>query len=267
MTHNGLSVLMIGNSFSICVGNHLPGIVRSAPGCELRLTSAYIGGCSLERHWNNILETEADPAAAQYRVTDWATDGTNDVVKTSHEAMGSINELIGRDAWDIITIQQASHFSWNYTTYQPFADNLVAYIREHAPRARIWIQQTWAYNAADGRLGPNGSWGFDQAGMHLRASESYAALARHLGNPPVIHTGDAVALYRARKAPDAPDVVGNEGDTIHLNHRGEYLQACVWFLALYGRDGFPENVYVPENFISADAAMLRQCAIDARPAS
>lgn len=258
-----LRVLMIGNSFSVCVGNQLPGIVRSAPDCELRLTSAYIGGCSFERHWNNIVETEADPAAAQYSVVDWATDGTNDVKKTKHEEKGSINALISRDDWDVITIQQASPKSWDYATYQPFADNLVAYIREHAPHAQIWIQQTWAYNTADGRIQEGGAWGFDQAEMHRRIRDAYAELSRHLDNAPVIHTGDAVAWFRERKAPDTADVVGNGKDTIHLNNRGHYLQAATWFLELYRSKEFPENVYAPDFLSAEEAELLRRCALDA----
>jgi len=50
--NKSLKVLMIGNSFSICVGKNLPQIVSSFPDLELTLCSAYIGGCSLERHCN-----------------------------------------------------------------------------------------------------------------------------------------------------------------------------------------------------------------------
>ena len=45
-----LKVLMIGNSFSVCVGVYLPSIVNSFPKHSLELTSAYIGGCTLEKH-------------------------------------------------------------------------------------------------------------------------------------------------------------------------------------------------------------------------
>ena len=44
-----LKVLMIGNSFSICVGTYLPQIVKSVPGNRLELTSAYIGGYLLQK--------------------------------------------------------------------------------------------------------------------------------------------------------------------------------------------------------------------------
>ena len=50
-----LNVLMIGNSFSICVGKFLPQMVRCFPGNSLKLTSCYIGGCSFETYTNNIM--------------------------------------------------------------------------------------------------------------------------------------------------------------------------------------------------------------------
>ena len=293
-TPDTLRVLTIGNSFAICLGKDLPPLVASVPGCELQLTSAFIGGCSLERHWNNVVATEEDPNARQYDVDTWASTAANGIAHV--RTRGSINELLAKDIWDVVTIQQASHFSWDYATYQPFADNLVAYVREHAPHAEIRIQQTWAYRADDPRLLPGGAWGFDQAGMHERLTAAYAELARHFGFA-VIPTGRAVALTREREPhpfavpspdavaalrwPDLPpqsgDVVGRYwgwrknaesgeleigADRIHLNRRGEYLQACVWFGALFGRD-IPADAYIPDDIGRADALFLRQCAADA----
>ena len=76
--------------------------------------------------------------------------------------------------------------------------------------------------------------------------------------------------------PQAGDVVGNLGwrrnwdagameigrDTIHLNKRGEHLQALVWFGFLFGAD--PTAVsYVSQHVGDADARFLRECARDA----
>lgn len=288
-----LRVLMIGNSFSICVGTDLPPIVNSVPDCAISLTSAYIGGCQLDRHWNNVLETRENPDAKQYRVCQW--DAAGEGVKSS-EKSGSINELIEKGDWDVVTIQQASHQSWDYATYQPFASNLVAYVRERNPKAKILIQQTWAYRSDDGRIRtPEPKWGFDQNGFHERLTESYGKLSRDLGGLDIIPTGRAVWLSRQRDpAPFTPytpeylasvdwpglpsqmhDVVGNvsrrknaEGefefsfDTIHLNGRGHYLQACVWFEKLFGKP-VPEDAFVPGDVGAKDAAFLRACAHDA----
>ena len=49
-----LKVLMIGNSFSVCVGSDLHQIVRNCSKHRLELTSAFIGGCTFDRHAANL---------------------------------------------------------------------------------------------------------------------------------------------------------------------------------------------------------------------
>ena len=48
-------------------------------------------------------------------------------------------------------------------------------------------------------------------------------------------------------------------DTIHLNVRGQYLQACVWFAALFGHKT-SEVTFVPDTIGNRDAAFLREIA-------
>ena len=62
-----LKVLMIGNSFSVCVGNVLPKIVKSAPDHSLELTSCYISGCTLDRHSEILEQAEKQPDLAGER--------------------------------------------------------------------------------------------------------------------------------------------------------------------------------------------------------
>ena len=52
------------------------------------------------------------------------------------------------------------------------------------------------------------------------------------------------------------------GDSYHLNLRGRYLQACVWFAFLYGRSA-TEIRYVPEGIAEEDAVFMRQIADEA----
>ncbi len=282
-----LKVLMIGNSFSQSVLTYLPSMVRKDPEHRLMLTNAYIGGCPLERHWNNLEAGLTSPELAPYRiVTRFGDPGRNQITEK-----GNLPELIRREKWDIITIQQASHASWDYSTYQPYADRLISYIRANAPQAEILVHQTWAYRPDNPRLA---KWKFDQAGMHRRLSRAYAQLAGQY-RLRVIPVGDAVAIYRktttldltppaaealARlKDPELPppsnDPVGaavwrrdpeNPGgprqlrvDTIHLNARGAYLQAAVWYSMLFGVPA-TEIKYTPSGLSRREAAFLRSCA-------
>ena len=69
-----MKVLMIGNSFSICVGKNLPQIVKMSKKHHLVLTSAYIGGCSLETHAAHLKQSEKDSAHKPYLITVWNSD-------------------------------------------------------------------------------------------------------------------------------------------------------------------------------------------------
>ena len=280
-----LKVLMIGNSFAVCVLKHMPQCAKDA-GVGLDLVSLYIGGCSLERHWGNVAKAETDREFAPYAVT-WNYSSLEDqkavpfagllrkMEPSGLKGYANIPEMLKADKWDVVTIQQASHFSWDPATYEPFATKLVAKIRELAPQAEIVVQETWSYCTADKRIfqdGGPGSWGFDQKGMYDRLSSAYADLAKKNGFRR-IPTGTAVQNYRAAVDVTDPhnDVVGNfwkdkDGkdkiDSIHLNPSGEYLQALTWLDTLFGVDA--RNVrYAPKGLDPKRAETIRRAAAEA----
>ena len=289
-----LKVLMIGNSFSICVQRNLPKIVHAAPGQSLRLASAYIGGCPMEKHWEHIEALEADPQAEGHRdaylVTIYDSKRPGRPAVKRH---GNVNELLVAEKWDIVTIQEASPRSWQENGYHQFGDRLVEYIRRKAPQARIILQQTWAYRADDPRICPLRSyeWQFGQEEMYARVDRAVRAFAQRHALP-VIPTGYAVQLARQHDGrrfrpqsegelaklrwpdlpPQASDPVGKyfwekdkkgelnlKGDFIHLNIRGEYLQACVWFQFLYGVPA-TEIAYEHPDIDRADCQFLQRMA-------
>ena len=273
-----LKVLTIGNSFTWSLQEFFPKTAE-AGGVKLKLKFANLGGCSFERHWNNFVKSEQDPSFKPYA-----------------NKQKSLQDLLTEDKWDIVTIQQASPFSWREKTYQPFADNLIAAVRKLAPTAEIVVQQTWSYNAADSRLDPANAkgWKIDQTGMYEKLTDAYRKLAQAHGFR-IIPTGDAIQRFRMAmgdklvacepkdfsglRKPELPkttDVVGSffwrkdpktgeeklRFDSIHLNQRGRYLQALVWYAALFGKD--PEkNAFVPQGVSAEEAALFRKCAKDA----
>ena len=54
-----IKILAIGNSFSQDATHYLHQI-GEADNIELKVVNLYIGGCSLERHWNNIQSEAAE---------------------------------------------------------------------------------------------------------------------------------------------------------------------------------------------------------------
>lgn len=296
-----LKVLMIGNSFSICVLRQAPKIAENL-GCDLKLCSMYIGGCSLKRHATNFAASEANASNRQYAVSS----------NYGFRGNRGIPEMLAMEKWDVVTIQQASHDSAFADTYHPWADQLIAGIRKYAPQAEIRVQQTWSYSKLDGRVwGEDGRGHWKRDGKDLRWNQSdmyenltanYRALARENGFR-IIPMGRAVQLFRERRPvaftpdwralgackteadlPVNDDPVGNirfshpwndkikkvdttqpkkiSTDSIHLSPSGEYLQGLVWVGSLFDVDP-TACTYRPAFVSEADAKLYRECARDA----
>lgn len=300
-----LKVLAIGNSFSKSLMGQLPACAKALPGAELDFATLVIGGCSFKRHWENVTKAD-DPEFLPYGVS-WSFASAPDRRKPPFgDAMkggkSNIPQMLRAVKWDIVTVQQASPESWYYKSYQPYADNLIAKIRELAPQAEIRIQQTWAYCNASERIcsnatpGKPGTLGVNQKGMYDGLVAAYGKLAEKHGLK-VIPTGDAVEAYRkalpvafrpptkeqlaALKDGELPDMGGEpvgayswrkdakddavrklRCDAIHLNREGQYLQACTWLAALFD-DDLSRLSYRPEFLSGEKAALMRKCAAEA----
>ena len=240
-----LKVLMIGNSFSICNLREMPQ-VAAAMGRKLDLASLYIGGCSLERHWNNVAAASTNASFRPYRF-----DRTTDGKKVVEKAKANIQETLALDKWDVVTIQQASHFSWRPETYEPFGGSLVAKIRELAPHAKIVVQETWSYPPWDKRLK---KFGFDQAEMYRRLHSSYTAFARKYGFD-VIPVGTAAEFVPNRNSLfTQPD--------FHFNKEGVYLQGLAFTAKLFGVD-VRKCQYKPGWMDAARAEEIKAAVMDA----
>ena len=281
-----LKVLAIGNSFSYSTKNELPKIVNSDPSCKLVLdvTSAMLGGCTLERHWNNHVKSEKDSTYTPYA-----------------GKKSTLRAALTKEKWDIVTIQQGSPRSWRMESYEPYIGNLIKLIKELAPTAEIMIQQTWSYNAVAHQFDPQNKWSWKVNGkqmtqkmMYDMLTECYTTYAKKY-NLRMIPTGNAVQLYREAmgeklisaepadyknfvkpQVPVTNDVAGSfawrkdkktgeeklRTDAIHLNLRGQYLQSLVWYAFMFGKD--PEKVtYKPQSMTEEEAALLKKCAKEA----
>ena len=267
-----MKVLTIGNSFTWSLRACLPAIAEERQE-ELKLEFANFGGCEFRRHWAYITAEENEPQCRMYM-----------------DYTMKLRDLLASDDWDVVTIQSASHESWDYANYTPFAGLIIDYVKKHAPGAKIIIQQTWAYREDAPRLI---EWGFDRNEMYRRLDQAYRKLGSEY-NLPIIPSGLAVELALAEQPdgkfvnydpallltlrwpdlpPQAHSVIGScawrkdpatgemalRRDTIHLNIRGQYLQACVWYGFLFNKD--PRDIkYVHEDVSNSDAAFLRNIA-------
>lgn len=293
-----LKVLMIGNSFTASAMRETPAVAK-AMGCALDLANLCIGGCPLAKHWANV-EKAGDPDFRPYAVQmSWTSCDAkaSGLRKAALKGRANIPQALTAEPWDVVTIQQASGQSAFPKTYQPYADRLIAKIRELAPQAEIRIQETWSYSPYDGRLGV---WKMTPDEMFEKLHAAYGALARRHGLK-IIPTAVAVQNYRrdlpvvygkvctkaelaAFAEPQVPDFYGDvcgaafwgKGaawqkdadarrlriDACHLNPAGEYLQGCVWTAALFGVD-VTDCPYRPAHLDAARAALMRRAAMAA----
>ena len=268
----GTKVLMIGNSFSISCLSYLPQVAKDL-GLDLDLASLYIGGCSLTQHWANV-EKDLDRRHKPYLF------GRN-TFGAFENRKANVCEALRMAKWDIVTIQQASSYSWHPNSYHPWGDYLVEKIRELAPQAKIVVQETWSYTPWDKRFK---NWTkelgepFDQDAMYDRLHAAYADFAKKHGLE-VIPFGTAVQEWRKRlpvkytarsfggdvvggrrqKAEDAfkrmPDNTWAPNcDVFHLNEKGEYFQAIVWAKCLLKAD--LESLNTCPDFVTEDEQKL-----------
>lgn len=128
-----MKLLSIGNSFSTDSHKFLHSIAEQND-VNLECYNLFIGGCSLETHWQNYAENNA--------FYDLEINGNEATRKIS------INEALTMEKWDVVTVQQASAFSGIFDSFIPFLTDLVAVVKEKAPTAKIYFHETWSYEIA-----------------------------------------------------------------------------------------------------------------------
>lgn len=209
-----MKVLAIGNSFSQDATRYLHGIADAA-GCNLKIVNLYIGGCSLARHFKNSLTNEKAYS-----------------LEFNGESTGffvSIEDALVSDEWDFITLQQASHFSGDYDTYQPYLAALAAYVRKYCPKAKLVIHQTWEYEKGCARLEKAGY--TDSDDMYADLVSCYDRAASDINADRIIPSGK---VFHTLLETGIPKI---HRDTFHaLKGIGRYALALTWFKALTGID-------------------------------
>ncbi len=212
-----MKILAIGNSFSQDATRYLYGIAR-AGGVSLKVVNLYIGGCSLYRHYRNMLS-----GADAYSL---------EVNGSSSGFYVSLKEALLSDEWDIVTLQQNSANSWKMETYEPYLSSLAEYVRLHAPAAKLYIHETWAYENDSKRIELIGAESAEQ--MLTDLTKCYEAAAERVNADGIIPSGPA--MYRLHSA-----LMKEEGsafrDGFHASLGiGRYLLGLVWYGTLCGGD-------------------------------
>lgn len=208
-----MKVLCIGNSFSQDAASYLNRAAANQ-GIEIYTENLYIGGCSLEQHFNNMISGD--------RAYELEINGEKTHVNVS------LGESLEKEKWDVVTVQQASHFSAFYPTYQPYASELVKFIREKQPEAKVFVHQTWAYEENSQRLADNGFAARKE--MFAAIKENYRLAAAECNADGLIPSGQVFENMAAKG-------IKCHRDTFHASlGAGRYALALTWIKALTGAD-------------------------------
>lgn len=227
-----ISILAIGNSFSVDGMYYLYDLLKEAGAEEVVLGNLYIGGCTLEKHAGNFDGNSA--AYTYYKNTDghW----------TSTASYKPLDALAERN-WDVITLQQASGPSGLPATYSPFLEKLLTVVKGRCPKATLYWHMTWAYQGNSTHSAfPN--YGSNQATMYnaILTTVRNVVLSRN-DFAGVIPSGTAIQNIRTSLY---GDTVTRDG--YHLSYDvGRFTAALTWAGTLLGAD--PEkSTWQPKDY-------------------
>ncbi len=241
-----IKILAIGNSFSDDATEHLWHILDNAGIENITLGNLYIGGCSIDTHYSN---SQNNAGAYEYRRN---TEGT-----WSTEPAFKLGDALVDEEWDIVTFQQASHYSGQPSTYSNL-DALVAYVRKRVPAdCKFYWHMTWAYQQ-DSTHNGFANYDRDQMTMYYAISDTVVGTVlpkKHFEG--ILPSGTTIQNLRTSYIGDTLT-----RDGFHLSYGlGRYAAALTWFAAL-GGDVDSIN-WCPSFDISLDMPALREAVKNA----
>lgn len=262
-------VLSVGNSFSRDAFSYLPFLIEElSPDTRVEFGILYIAGCPLENHHKNM---KTGKPAYEFDYYD-TTEG-----KWQLEHDKTMNQGLDHADWDIVVFQQQSTASRYYETYQPYLDELLAYVHNRKPQARLAWLMTQAYG--DGFKGLNG---MSSDEMWARINTCSERVLKETQVSLLIPASTAIQNARHTE-------LDRLGDTHHLVNDGFHIQegipslieglvAAKAFLSHYGVDvdvckskltitpewreerNTPQPHGEPEEATAEEYALARQCA-------
>lgn len=225
VSKDSIKILAIGNSFSDNAMNQLYPIIEAFGVKEIILGNMYIGGCSLERHYNNLINNSYDYI---YR------KNTNQTKTFINHEWYNLSKIIDDEKWDVITFQQASDFSGDITSYKEEQLNtLISWAKDNVIEKDVifgW-HMTWAYQ--ENSTHPAfPKYNNDQMFMYQSIVSSVKEKIETNENIKfVIPAGTAIQNARTSYIGDNLTI-----DGYHLNPLGEYIIGLTWVLSITGWD-------------------------------
>ena len=238
-------ILAIGNSFSQDAVEQYLHELAEAEGISTIIGNMFIGGCSLERHVKNARDNA--PAYAYRKI---GTDG-----KKREKGKMSLEAVLADEAWDYVSLQQASPFSGMYETYEVSLPELIEYVKARLPKkTKLMLHQTWAY-ASTSRHSGFKNYNCNQLTMYQAIADAVKKAAKANKIKIVIPSGTAIQNARTSFIGDHLN-----RDGYHLDVKiGRYTAACTWFERIF-KHNVVGNPYTPEGLDEARKAVAQKAA-------
>jgi len=242
-----LKVLAIGNSFSEdAIENYLFDLADAA-GEKIIIGNLYIGGASLALHEENSRENKA---AYSYRKINLS--GQKAIIDDF-----TLSDGLADEDWDYISVQQVSLNSGQYEVVIQHLPQLVAYVRERAPKAKIVYHQTWAYQHDSTHPGFV-NYERSQEKMHNAIVETTQKISKLKNISTVIPSGTAIQNARTSSL---DDTLTRDGYHLELTY-GRFTAACTWYQKLFDLD-VRKNPYKPDSISELQAKIAKEAAYQA----
>lgn len=213
-----MKVLFIANSFGDDCTRYLYDVAR-ADGKKWKVVNLYIGGCSLYRHYRNML----------------SGNDAYELALNGHKSgfFVSLTEALLSDEWDVVITQQCSPQSGDPESYEPYATALAEFVRIHAPKAKFYIQQTWTFETDAPRFKLTSFETPEE--MFPAIKDCYMEMAKNTRAWGIIPNGEAMYTLWQRRADYGIEAVHRDGFHANLGV-GRYLLALTTYATLSGRD-------------------------------
>ena len=238
-------ILAIGNSFSQDAVEQYLHELAEAEGISTIIGNMFIGGCSLERHVKNARDNA--PAYAYRKI---GTDG-----KKREKGKMSLEAVLADEAWDYVSLQQASPFSGMYETYEASLPELIEYVKARLPKkTKLMLHQTWAYASTSKHSGFK-NYNCNQLTMYQAIADAVKKAAKANKIKIVIPSGTAIQNARTSFIGDHLN-----RDGYHLDVKiGRYTAACTWFERIF-KHNVVGNPYAPEGLDEVRKAVAQKAA-------
>lgn len=240
-----IKLLTIGNSFSDDAVEHYLYGLAEATGDTLIIGNMYIGGCSLEKHYNNSVDNAANYS---YRKI---VAGAKTVTPNF-----SLAEAMANEPWDYISFQQSSPLSGQYNSYSPYLAELINFVCQHAvnPDMEIIFHVTWAYAQSSTHAG-FANYENNQFTMYQAIIDAAKRTAAENNIRIIVPSGTAIQNGRTSCL---GDTFCRDGYHLELNY-GRYTASCTWYEMLFNKS-VVGNEYVPSNITPLQAKIAQLSA-------